>query len=65
MVADAFFLVLEKNRFFEKKYFKTLKKQGFSLKKTQFVTDFQYLRRFRNVGSPEKIFFYKNFKKSF
>jgi len=41
----------------KKNFKKTLKKQGFSLKKTQFVTDFQYLRRFRNVGTLEKLFF--------
>ena len=43
---------------------KPLKNRVFLLKKTQFVTDFQYLWRFGDLGSLEKYFFYKNFKKS-
>ena len=50
MVADAFFWFWKKS-IFRKKNFKNPKKQGFSLKKTQFVTDFQYLWRFGNLGS--------------
>ena len=54
---ELLFWKIKKKQKKKKNFKKTLKKQGFPLKKTQFVTDFQYLWRFRNVGSLEKLFF--------
>ena len=59
----SFYLTLTSSRmgagtfvWFRNFFFKKTLKQVFFIKKTQFVTDFQYLWRFRNVGSLKKSF---------